>query len=65
MNAPVKTVDVVIRAPAGSCGFRRGYWTAIREDGSKFRFYSSIPHKADLETQRQMLCSVARRLNGE
>jgi hypothetical protein len=48
-------IDVdVFFGPIGSCGFRSGTWTA-RYDGETWRFFSSVPHSSDLDTQRARL----------
>jgi hypothetical protein len=40
--------------PPGNCGFRKGMWRGEYQ-GRKFKFYCSIPHACDLDTQGTLL----------
>jgi len=50
----------VWNGPIGSCGFRSGYWNARMGDET-FRFYASISHAVDLNTQERFLTLDAAR----
>lgn len=53
------TIDVdVFWGPPGDHGFRRGMWNA-KHEGRRYQFFSSVPHAADLDTQRNMLKEAA------
>jgi hypothetical protein len=38
----------------GSHGFRKGHWN-VKVDGKSYRMYASIPHAAELDSQRRIL----------
>jgi len=44
----VIAVDM-ITGPIGAYGFRTGEWVATIEDGRKFKFFASIPHRLGLD----------------
>ena len=60
----VKSVEMFGSAPIGGYGFRSGLWTAICEDGRKFRFYGSLPHADGLNETRMIQAGQSALDNG-
>jgi len=54
----VIAVDM-ITGPIGAYGFRTGTWTATVEDGRKFRFFASIPHRLGLDEEHAIRVAQA------
>ena len=54
----VAHVDI-FNGPMGAYGFRTGYWTATTEDGKKFRFFYSLPHREGLNKERLIKAAEA------
>jgi len=53
MEKVVTAVDM-INGPMGGYGFRTGFWTATCNDGSRIKFYGSIPHEDGLNETRMI-----------
>lgn len=63
MRPTVKSVDL-FGGPIGSHGFRSGTWTATCEDGSKFKFFGSLPHQDGMNQDRMIASAQASLENG-
>ena len=62
------TIDLpsieVLHGPPGGHGFRRGMWS-VRFDGQDYRFFTSVPHAAELDEQdRQVRRAAALHIAG-